>query len=123
MRAAVLASVFLLATSAAVAEPPFLPDRKGARLTLPSQDDLVRRYRAPRPDSAMLGPPAGRVSFESQGFSFGPIRAERTTDLRPGRNRHVLRYRLEGVTILGGSVGGTLNGHGGVLLLQWQTGH
>jgi hypothetical protein len=62
--------------------------------------------------------PAGATS----GFSVGPIRADSITRFsRNGKARLSPHYSLEGVTVLGGSIGGSVDGRGGMLTLNWHT--
>ena len=51
----------------------------------------------------------------ASGISFGPIHAE--SYVVNGR-RHV-HYRLDGLTLLGGDVGGSVGRHGAMLTLHW----
>jgi|ERR1700679_188234 len=123
MRAATFGVILVFAASAAGARPFALPaqnDGATARLTLPSENSLAASVRQKQSDPAMFDATADRTAPQAQGLSFGPIRAERASDLRPGRSRQVLRYRVEGMNVLGGSIGGSLDGRGGMLLLQWQ---
>jgi hypothetical protein len=124
MRAALLASVLVFTASAAGARPfvATSPD-PATHLILPSQDwvpaDLAQRE---RPDAALIvshaqAPPAAR-----SGFFIEPMPVETTDDPRPGRRHRVLQYRLDGVSVLGGSVGGSLGGSGAVLSLHWPSG-
>lgn len=75
----------------------------------------------PRTDVPLLGPaPAPPPS--SSGFSIGPIHADmmmRTS--RGGRVSYKPHYRLDGVTFLGGAIGGSIDGRGGMLTLQWKS--
>jgi hypothetical protein len=76
-----------------------------------------------RPDEPLLGPEP--ASPPSAGWSIGPIRAEGFTGQmgKGGKARFRPHYRLEGVTVLGGSVGGSVDTRGGMVTLNWQTGH
>ena len=49
------------------------------------------------------------------GISFGPIHAESETI--NGR-RHV-HYRVDGLTLMGGEIGGSVSRHGAMLTLHW----
>jgi hypothetical protein len=58
-------------------------------------------------------------SPDPPGFSLGPLR----TELGSTGDRHarVARVTLDGVTILGGSVGGSTDGRSARVLLSWPT--
>jgi hypothetical protein len=74
-----------------------------------------------RADVPLLGPE--RAPPSSAGFSIGPLRAEGFTNEigKGGRVRFRPHYRLEGVSVLGGSIGGSLDTRGGMLTLNWKT--
>lgn len=75
-----------------------------------------------RADLPLLGPaPAPPPS--GSGLTIGPIRAEMIgkTSPRTGRASFKPHYTLNGVTVLGGAVGGSLDTRGGMLTLQWRT--
>jgi hypothetical protein len=50
--------------------------------------------------------------------SIGPLRARLGGTDKP----RIARYRLEGVTVLGGSVSGTVDGRGARVFLRWPPG-
>ena len=76
----------------------------------------------PGDDPPLLGPERAPPASAASGFSIGPFRAEMGTSARPGhRARLSPHYRLEGVSVLGGSVGGTIGRGGGMITLQWRT--
>ena len=124
MRAAVLASVFVFTAYTAGARPvvPAISE-PAIRLTLPTQDRVVADFvRRESPDTALIvsraaAPPAART-----GFFIEPLPVETTDDPRSARRHRVLQYRLNGVSVLGGSVGGSLGGPGAVLSLHWPSG-
>lgn len=124
MRAAWLTGIVLLAASAVTASPLTFADNRPSRLILQSQDTVVGRYvlAQARADSVLLGDEAARTHYtpSRSSFGLGPIRADGAQEEGFGR-RHALRprYRLEGVNILGGSVGGTIDGRGAMLNLHW----
>jgi hypothetical protein len=125
MRAVLLASV-LVFTASAVAAHPFavtMPDQAVAmRLVLPSQDRMAADFAGrARADSALIEP--GRARPDSApGLSLGLVQAEPADDPRPGHHRRILQYRVDGVSVLGGSVGGSLGGGGAVFSLHWPSG-
>jgi hypothetical protein len=121
MRAAVLTGLLLLPVSAAFAAPLSAPE---SHLTLPSQEMLTARYALARADADATLPDAGgeRIRYQpaDRRFGFGPVRADGEDASGLGR-RHAPRprYRLEGVSLLGGSVGGSIDGRGAMLSLHW----
>jgi hypothetical protein len=122
MRAAVLWIPLVLAATSSQAEGLLLQKLGGSdsRMALPTQHSFPLQHRAD--DPPLLGPEPAVPGSASLGFSIGPFRAEAGDDFRPGHRRHLApRYRLDGVSVLGGSVGGTLNGRGGMITLQWQS--
>ena len=120
MRAAMLAGFLVFTASAVFARPVSMPD---PHLTLPAQDwvaaDLAHRQ---SPDSALVVSRANALPATQTGFFIEPLPVETTDDPRTGRRHHVLQYRLDGVSVLGGSVGGSLGGSGAVLSLHWPSG-
>jgi hypothetical protein len=124
MRAAWLTGIVLLAASAATASPLTFADNRPSRLILPSQDTVVGRYALAREqaDSVLLGNEASRTHYtpSKSSFGLGPIRADGAQEEGFGRRRGLRpRYRLEGVNVLGGSVGGSIDGRGAMLSLHW----
>lgn len=71
----------------------------------------------------MLGPDRGLPFAQSRGFSIGPFHAEAVTRYASrGRRAHMApHYRLEGLTVLGGALGGSVDGRGGMVTLEWHT--
>ncbi len=124
MRAAVLTGIVLLTASAANANPLTFSGNPPSRLVLPSLDAVAGRYALARAraDSVLLGDESSRIHYtpSQAGFGIGPIRADGADSDGLGR-RHGLRphYRLEGVSVLGGSVGGSIDGRGAMLSLHW----
>lgn len=122
MRAAMLAGLLVLVTTAAFARPvaATMPD---PHLTLPAQDwvaaDLARRQ---NPDGALVVSRADASPAAQTGFFIEPLPVETTDDPRTGRRHHVLQYRVDGVSVLGGSVGGSLGKPGTMLTLRWPSG-
>jgi hypothetical protein len=55
--------------------------------------------------------------MEAQGLSIGPLRVGSGGEV--GRHVHLARFRVEGVTILGGSVSGGLDGRSANVVLSW----
>ena len=75
-----------------------------------------------RADLPLLGPAPAAPSSGS-GFTIGPIRAEMIARTSP-KTGHVSfkpHYTLDGVTVLGGALGGSLDTRGGMVTLQWKT--
>jgi hypothetical protein len=75
-----------------------------------------------RPDLPLLAPAPAAPSSGS-GFAIGPIRAEMIakTSPRTGRVSYKPHYSLNGVTLFGGAIGGSLDTRGGMVTLQWKT--
>jgi len=122
MRAAVLVIPLLVAAPAAHAgillAQKFSAPEPG--LALSSQHAFEPRR--PGDDPPLLGPERPPPASAASGFSIGPFRAEMGTSARPGRRARLSpHYRLEGVSVLGGSVGGTIGRGGGMITLQWRT--
>jgi hypothetical protein len=116
MRAAALTGFLLLTASAAQANP------LAERLALPSQDALTARYAfLARADPALLGDAHIHYTPSARGFSIGPFHADGAETVGLGRRGGLKpHYRLEGVSIMGGSVGGTVDGRGAMLSLHWS---
>jgi len=71
----------------------------------------------------LLGPARPMPGGDNSGFSIGPIHADAITRYsRSGKPHLAPHYRLEGVTVLGGSLGGSVDGRGGMVTLNWHTG-
>jgi hypothetical protein len=122
MRAAALTGLLVLTAFAANANPLAAPDNE--HFTLPSQDAVAGRYALARAraDSALLGGDTARVHYTptERGFSIGPLRADGAQEVGLGRRGGFKpHYRLEGVSVMGGSVGGTVDGRGAMLSLRW----
>lgn len=121
MRAAALTGLLLLTATAVQANPLALPENQHIAI---SQASLTARYALAREkdDSVLLDENSARIHYtpSQRGFSIGPIRADGADADGLGR-RHGLRprYRLEGVSVLGGSIGGSVDGRGAMLSLHW----
>ena len=128
MRAAVLTGLLIFAASAACAKPFAVSDNPPIRINLPTQDTLISRYALARAraDSPLLDEDSSRSHYtpSNNGFGIGPIRADGNETVGLGRRGSPKpRYRLEGVSVLGGSVGGTIDGRGAMLALHWGDTH
>lgn len=122
MRAAVLAFVVVTAQvpgALAASNMPSTPDPRAPHLSIPDEPRFTPRQRDA--DLPLLGPQMAQPA--SAGFSIGPFRAEgmREEAGRGRRMRLAPHYRLEGVSVLGGAVGGSVDGRGGMLTLDWRT--
>jgi len=75
-------------------------------------------------DLPLLGPERAPPLSGTGGFSIGPFHADTITKFsRRGGKAHLApHYRLDGVTLLGGAIGGSVDGRGGMVTLQWKTG-
>jgi hypothetical protein len=120
MRAAVLGVLFVIAKSGAGGAAVVAPEAKSF-LALPDQPRFARPPRAA--EAPLLGPEREAPSAAA-GISIGPFRAVGiTNDFGRGRHPHPTpHYRLEGVSVLGGAVGGSVDGRGGMVTLEWHTG-
>jgi hypothetical protein len=100
-------------------KPPGFGSSIEGPLNISDRPRFIERRRA---DLPLLGPDIPPPP--SSGFSLGPLRAEGFTSTagKNGRVRVKPHIRLEGVSVLGGSVGGSLDTRGGMLTLNWQTG-
>lgn len=122
MRAAALTGLLVLTAFAAHANPLAISDSH--RLTLPSPDATAERYALARAraDSVLLDGDTTRVHYtpSRRGFSIGPFHADGTEEVGLGRRGGFKpHYRLEGVSVMGGSVGGSVDGRGAMLSLHW----
>lgn len=138
MRAAVLLAT-LAATSAANAAPvagvsvpaPGVPAR-ALNLTIERPDLAAQPFSvhghfalpAHHADLPLLGPERAPPPSAPGGFSIGPLHADTITKFsRRGGKAHLApHYRLDGVTLFGGALGGSIDGRGGMVTLQWKTG-
>ena len=76
----------------------------------------------PRERLPLLGPPPTMPGGATSGFSIGPIRADSITRFsHTGKARLSPHYRLDGVSVFGGTIGGSVDGRGGMLTLNWHT--
>jgi hypothetical protein len=75
-------------------------------------------------DLPLLGPERAPPLSGSGGFAIGPFHADTVTKFsaRSGKAHLSPHYRLDGVTLFGGAIGGSVDGRGGMLTLQWKTG-
>ena len=130
MRAAALLVAALLAASTAGAEPstglqsspaPYRDTASNAPLA--GLSSPVRFAAARRNDLPLLGPQPQMPAAASSGFSIGPLHADTVTrySARSGKAHFAPHYQLDGVTVLGGAIGGSLDGRGGMLTLQWRS--
>jgi hypothetical protein len=110
-----LAIAMMLSASPAVAGP----------LRIAPRDPLIPHWDVARytPDTAGNGLPGyARLGHRiddapDSGLSFGPIRAESETT---NGHRH-MHYRVEGLSLFGGDVGGSLDKGGAMLTLHWAS--
>lgn len=126
MRAAMMTGLLVFVASAACAKPFAIPDSPTSRITLPSQAALDSYYALARADSPLLHEDSSRFHYtpSNDGFGIGPIRADGNETVGLGRRGGPKpRYRLEGVSVLGSSVGGTIDGRGAMLALHWGDSH
>ena len=122
MRAAVFGVALAGAVAsgtAAIAAPAELAT--SPRLEIPDRLHFARH--GPSEDLPLLGPERGLPFAQNQGFSIGPFHAEAATRYsgRGRRARLAPHYRVEGLTVLGGAIGGSLDGRGGMVTLEWHT--
>ncbi|MGH6870631.1 MAG: hypothetical protein ACREHE_03910 [Rhizomicrobium sp.] len=119
MRAALVAGILAMTSMAAAAKPPALPDGPFLlRLTTHFVPDTARQN-----DSVAGGPAEAAQPWQDARLG---IRAEAVSDPlvnpRSGKHKTVMQYRLDGVRVFGGAVGGSLSGRGAVLTLHWSNG-
>ena len=122
MRAAVFGVALAGAVASgavAIADPASVT--ASPRLEIPEQPPFARHV--PSEDLPLLGPDRGLPFAANRGFSIGPFHAEAVTRYGGrGRRQHLAsHYRLEGVTVLGGAIGGSVDGRGGMVTLEWHT--
>jgi hypothetical protein len=124
MRAAVLAGVFVFTASVAVAGPfAAVPASPVTRLMLPSQDRMAAEFaRRGSTDTALIDSRESAPPDKQSGLFIQTLQVDTAGDPRPGRRRQILQYRLEGMSVLGGAIGGSLGGRGAILSLQWPWG-
>ena len=88
------------------------------RLRMPGEFALAPHRGAPSDNGLILGLQGGsQEAPPAAGLSFGPIHAE--SEMVNGR-RHV-HYRVDGLTLLGGDIGGSVSRHGAMLTLHWTS--
>jgi hypothetical protein len=132
MRAAFWFALTLLSASAVQAgdlsvRPPLLtkPPSDGSVRALTSQSDgaplMVGRPR-PHENLPLLGPQRPMPTASNSGFSIGPFHADTITRYsRSGKAHLAPHYSVSGMTLLGGTIGGSVDGRGGMLTLNWHT--
>jgi hypothetical protein len=57
-----------------------------------------------------------------QGLTLGPLHVGGGDGNMAGKHRKLARFRVEGVTVFGGSVSGNLDGRSANIVLSWPTG-
>lgn len=123
--------VFVMAGAAPVlAEPPsakFAPSAAASQLRQPidlSAFDARRIATSPRAQDETAGFQESKdrwaQSLAIPGLSFGM--AESDSGSRTAKARHFAIVRLQGVTLFGGNVGGSVDGRSAHLVLTWRTG-
>jgi len=122
MRAVAPIGLVFLATSTA-AQPTLSGPFDGPsppQLTMQVQP----RFIAPHPDTSALfwrtGNAAGLPATTVRALSIGPLRLESQTEMIGRKVHHVAHLRLDGVSFLGASVGGSVDGRGAVVSLHWS---
>jgi hypothetical protein len=132
MRAAVLMGLMLMAGAAARAAPLAGLPPSPATLDIDHADRAAldfsghgRALEAARhADLPLLGPERAPPPSGAGGFAIGPFHADTITKFsgRSGKAHLSPHYRLDGVTLFGGAIGGSVDGRGGMVTLQWKTG-
>jgi hypothetical protein len=126
VRLLAFAFVLLGLPAAALAAPVHRPDGFNADLVRRDEPRLrMRGEFADAPsrglhtdDGLILGLQESRQGVSSApGISFGPVHAE--SEMVNG-HRYV-RYRVDGLTLMGGQVGGSVSHHGAMLTLHWSS--
>lgn len=88
------------------------------RLRMPGEFAFAPHRGSPSDDGLILGLQDGpQQAPAATGLSFGPIHAE--SEMVNGR-RHV-HYRVDGLTLLGGDIGGSVSRDGAMLTLHWTS--
>ena len=123
MRTGVLAGLVFFSASAACAQPVAFSDNPASPgIRLPSADQFTGAMMRDRADVPPLENDATSLRYtpSSREFAIGPLRADSAgasgIGHRPGVKPH---FRLDGVSVLGGSVSGSMDGRGGMLSLHW----
>ncbi len=99
--------------------PEAAPARPLAGLSEHTPFAAVRRPH----DLPLLGPERPLPASAPAGIHIGPFHAEAVTKYsRSGRARMVPQYRMDGLTVLGGDIGGSFDGRGGMVTLHWRLG-
>jgi len=130
MRVAVLIAALVAGSAASAAPLAGFPQRP-VNLDFEHPDSAARPLShherfgpLPRqPDLPLLGPERAPPPSGSEGFAIGPFHADTVTKFsaRSGKAHLAPHYRLDGVSVLGGAVGASVDGRGGMLTLQWKT--
>lgn len=120
MRALVLVGLSLAVTSA-LAQPALVPAGHTADLGPPPIAPFQPRYAEP-PSEAPILPQArdAPTPFGARGLSIGPFRLDSQSESTGRKQRHVARIRLDGVSFLGASIGGSVDGRGATVSLHWS---
>ena len=112
-----LAIAVALSASPAVTGPlritphdPLIPHWNVPRYTPDASSDTLPAY-------ARLDRRGDDETDTTVGMSFGPIQAESET-VNGHRRMH---YRVEGLSLFGGDVGGSVGGRGAMLTLHWAS--
>ena len=87
-------------------------------LRMPGEFAYASHRGSPADEGLILGLQNGQQDMPAApGISFGPIHAE--SEIVNGR-RHV-HYRVDGLTLMGGDIGGSVSRHGAMLTLHWTS--
>ncbi|HLY05170.1 MAG TPA: hypothetical protein VKR31_05430 [Rhizomicrobium sp.] len=102
------------------APPPAVAVRRPIDLSLPVR---IHHPANGLPGTEFSSPSSDAAQTNSAypGFSLGPLRTEfgGTT----GRHMHLATVKLEGVSVFGGSVGGSVDSRSARVTLSWPTGN
>jgi hypothetical protein len=123
MRSVAPAGLVFLATTA-VAQPLGFGPHDTAPPAAPLTMQFQPRFAAPRPDSSALIGRTGDTAMVpiagTRGLSIGPLKLESRTEMIGRKVHRVAHLRLDGVSILGASVGGSVDGRGATVSLHWS---
>lgn len=102
------------------APPPVVAVQRPIDLSLPER---IHHSASPLAGTEFSSPQfdAGQTTLANPGISLGPLRTEfgGTT----GRHMHLATVRLEGVSVFGGSIGGSIDSRSARVTLSWPTGN